>query len=94
MTQAGLVRKSAYQDSVALLALARDLRTTAGVREVAALMGTPANHDLLRQSGLLTPEAESAGPNDLVIVVDADSESHARAALARGRGSPNQRRRR
>src|SRR5438309_1124426 len=83
MTRAGLVRKSAYQDSVALLALARDLRTSAGIREVAALMGTPANHDLLRQSGLLTAEAESAGPNDLVIVVDADSESHARAALAR-----------
>ncbi len=83
MTRAGLVRKSAYQDSVALLTLARDLRTAAGVREVAALMGTPANHDLLRQSGLLTAEAESAGPNDLVIVVEADSESHARAALAR-----------
>ncbi len=83
MTRAGLVRKSAYQDSVVLLALARDLRTSAGVREVAALMGTPANHDLLRQSGLLTAEAESAGPNDLVIVVEADSESHARAALAR-----------
>ena len=83
MTQAGLVKKSAYQDSVALLALARDLRTSVGVREVAALMGTPANHDVLRQSGLLTAEAESAGPNDLVIVVEADSESLARAALAR-----------
>ena len=83
MTRAGLVRKSAYQDSVALLALARDLRASAGIREVAALMGTPANHDLLRQSGLLTAEAESAGPNDLVIVVEADSESLARAALAR-----------
>jgi FdrA protein len=83
MTQAGLVKKSAYQDSVALLALARDLRTSAGVREVAALMGTPANHDVLRQSGLLTAEAERAGPNDLVIVVEADSESLARAALAR-----------
>jgi FdrA protein len=83
MTQAGLVRKSAYQDSVALLALARDLRTSVGVREVAALMGTPANHDVLRQSGLLTAEAERAGPNDLVIVVDADSESLALAALAR-----------
>lgn len=83
MTQAGLVKKSAYQDSVALLALARDLRTSVGVREVAALMGTPANHDVLRQSGLLTAEAERAGPNDLVIVVEADSESLARAALAR-----------
>jgi FdrA protein len=83
MTRAGVVRRSAYQDSVSLLALARDLRAAAGVREVAALMGTPANHDLLRQSGLLTAEAESAGPNDLVIVVEADSESLARTALAR-----------
>ena len=82
MTQAGLVKKSAYQDSVTLLALARDLRTSAGVREVAALMGTPANHDILRWSGLLMAEAESAGPNDLVIVVEADTERLARAALA------------
>src|SRR5262249_47050751 len=49
-----LVRRSLYQDSVVLLALARELRALPGVAEAAALMATPANRDLLAQSGLLT----------------------------------------
>ncbi len=83
VTAATLVRKSSYQDSVALLAMARALRGAPGVREAAALMGTPANHDLMRQAGLLTAEAGTAGPNDLVIVVQADSDTLAHSALAR-----------
>ncbi len=83
MTAATLVRKSCYQDSVTLLAMARALRGAPGVREAAALMGTPANHDLMRQAGLLTAEAGTAGPNDLVIVVQADSDTLAHSALAR-----------
>jgi len=66
-----LVRPSFYQDSVALLALARELRARPGVAEAAALMGTPANRELLAQAGLLTVEAAAAGPNDLVVVIDA-----------------------
>ena len=66
-----LVRQSFYQDSVALLALARELRARPDVAEAAALMGTPANRELLAQAGLLTAEAAAAGPNDLVIVIDA-----------------------
>jgi FdrA protein len=66
-----LVRPSFYQDSVALLALARELRALPDVAEAAALMGTPANRELLAQAGLLTAEAAAAGPNDLVVVIDA-----------------------
>ena len=66
-----LVRPSFYQDSVALLALARELRARPDVSEAAALMGTPANRELLAQAGLLTAEAAAAGPNDLVVVIDA-----------------------
>jgi succinyl-CoA synthetase alpha subunit len=66
-----LVKPSFYQDSVALLALARELRARPDVAEAAALMGTPANRELLAQAGLLTAEAAAAGPNDLVVVIDA-----------------------
>ena len=66
-----LVRPSFYQDSVALLALARELRARPDVAEAAALMATPANRELLAQAGLLTAEAAAAGPNDLVVVIDA-----------------------
>ena len=77
-----LVKKSAYQDSVILLVLARQLRSGDAIAEAAALMGTPANRELLAQSGLFTPEAAAAGVNDLVIVIRADSAAAADAALA------------
>jgi FdrA protein len=83
MTTRTTVKRSFYQDSVALMGLARELRTGAGVREAAALMGTPANHALMADAGLLTEEARAAGPNDLVIVVQTDSPEQADAALAR-----------
>jgi FdrA protein len=77
-----VVKRSAYQDSVILLALARQLRAGDGVLEAAALMGTPANRALLEQSGLLTPEAAAASANDLVIAVRADSALAAEEALS------------
>jgi FdrA protein len=83
MTTRTALSKSFYQDSVALMELARELRAGAGVREAAALMGTPANVALMADAGLLTTEAAGAGPNDLVIVVRADSAPEAEAALAR-----------
>jgi FdrA protein len=78
-----LVKKSAYQDSVTLLVLARELRTGDGVLEAAALMGTPANKELLGEAGLLTPEADTAGVSDLVIAIRAESVAAAEAALSR-----------
>lgn len=77
-----IVKKSSYHDSVALLALARDLRSAAGVREASALMATDANKAYMAQSGLLSPEAVGAGPNDLVIVIQAASPADAERARA------------
>ena len=78
-----VVKPSAYQDSVTLLLLARQLRSGSGVLEAAALMATPSNKDLFEQSGLLTAEAANAGPNDLVVAVRAESAAAAEAALDR-----------
>ncbi len=64
-----LVRRNLYHDSVALLGLARELRACPGVTEAAALMATQANRELLARADLLTPEADAAGPADLLIVV-------------------------
>jgi FdrA protein len=76
-----VVRPSFYQDSVALLAVAQELRGLPGVREAAALMGTPANHDLLEAAGLGTPDTKAAGPGDLMLAVLAESDAAAEAAL-------------
>ncbi len=78
-----VVKKSSYHDSVALLGLARDLRSSPGVSQASALMATDANKGYMAQSGLLTPEAAAAGPNDLVIVIQAAAPADAERTRAR-----------
>lgn len=72
---------SFYQDSVVLMRLAAALRARPGIDEAAVFLGTPANHDLMAQSGLATAETRQAGPEDLVIVVEAQEQAAAQAAL-------------
>ncbi|HKI99570.1 MAG TPA: acyl-CoA synthetase FdrA [bacterium] len=86
------VWRSFYQDSVVLMRLAATLRERPGVHDVAALMGTPANHDLLTQSGLATEEAATAGPEDLMLVLSADNAASSETALEAGRAFLSQRR--
>jgi FdrA protein len=74
-------RSGAYYDSAVLMQLQRGLLTLPGVLDAGAVMGTPANLELLEQSGLLTEEAKGAGANDLLIAVRAETESAAREAL-------------
>jgi FdrA protein len=76
------IRRGAYYDSVVLMGLQRALAALPGVREAGVVMGTAANKELLAQSALLTPQAEAAAADDLVIAVDADSNDQAAAALA------------
>ncbi|MFB3818884.1 MAG: acyl-CoA synthetase FdrA [Candidatus Methylomirabilales bacterium] len=84
---------SFYQDSVVLMRAAGQVRTMPGVREAAAFMGTPANHELLERTGLATAESRAARPDDLILAVDAESESAATAALAAARALLLERRR-
>lgn len=75
------IRRGAYYDSVVLMQLQRGLLGLPGVVDAGVVMGTPANRDLLAQSGLLTEGAQAAGADDLLLVVKAEDEAAARAAL-------------
>jgi succinyl-CoA synthetase alpha subunit len=77
------VRRSGFFDSVALMRVADEARRLAGVREVAAVMGTPANRAMLAEAGMLPAEAPATEAADLLIVVDASTGEAASAALAR-----------
>ncbi|MBP1703500.1 MAG: hypothetical protein H6Q38_2607, partial [Chloroflexi bacterium] len=68
-----LVKPSEYHDSVSLMAVAQELAHLPGVIDAAVVMATEANKGILRQAGLLTPEADAASPNDLVIAVNAET---------------------
>src|SRR4029453_3809613 len=81
------VRRSSYQDSVMLMGVAVELRALPGVREAAALMGTPANHELLASAGLATQETRAAGPEDLVLAVDVETDAPGAAAPAAARAA-------
>jgi succinyl-CoA synthetase alpha subunit len=74
------VRRSFYRDSITLMRLTRDLESVAGVRRVAAMMGTPQNRALLAEAGLLAADGEAAAPADLVLAVVADDAAAAAAA--------------
>jgi FdrA protein len=61
--------------------LQRSLAALPGVLDAGVVMGTDANKDILAQSDLLTPEAQAAMADDLVIVVRAKDDASAQAAL-------------
>ncbi len=73
MTVKTLIKKSEYHDSVTLMLVARELTKFPGVIDVGVIMATEANKALLKDSGLLTPDVQSATPNDLVIAVSANN---------------------
>jgi len=70
-----LIKPSEYHDSVSLMLVARELARMGSVIDAAVVMATEANKSILKQAGLLTPEAQAASPNDLVIAVSAASEA-------------------
>jgi FdrA protein len=75
------IRSGAYYDSAVLMQLQRGLLSLSGVVDSGAVMATPANLDLLGQSGLLVETVQKAGVTDLVIVVKAESLDLAQQAL-------------
>jgi FdrA protein len=75
------IRSGAYYDSIVLMQLQRSLAQQPGIADAGVVMGTNANKEVLAQSGMLVPDAEVAGPDDLVIVVNGNDDASAQAAL-------------
>jgi len=81
MTVKSIVKPSEYHDSISLMLVARELASLEGVQDAAVVMATGANKSILAGAGLLTPEIEAAGANDLVLSVSAVDASKAGQAL-------------
>ncbi|MCZ6873196.1 MAG: hypothetical protein O7G88_06645, partial [bacterium] len=64
-----------------LMQISHALQSRPGVRQAGVMMGAVQNLELLREAGLLTPQAEQAGANDLIICVQADDLATAEATL-------------
>lgn len=70
-----VIKENTYQDSIVLMLLSNKLSGIEGVNKASVMMGTPANKDIFKSSGLATEELEQAGPNDIAIVIDTEDPS-------------------
>lgn len=77
-----IIKANSYQDSINLMLLTNAVNALEGVNKSQIMMGTDANKDIFKNSGLLTPEAEAASPSDMVIVVDTDDKAVVDQVLA------------
>ncbi|NBI05285.1 acyl-CoA synthetase FdrA [Senegalia massiliensis] len=70
----GLIKKNTYQDSVNLMVLSSKLSESDGINNVSIMMGTPANKEILENTGMYSEEFEEAGANDICIAVDTENK--------------------
>jgi len=89
---ANIIKPNLYQDSVALMQIASQLKAFAGITEASLMMGTPPNKEILAEASMLAPDGERAGPNDLIIALRGENEAVSAAAqevenLLRGKQS-------
>ncbi len=75
------VRSGVYHDSVTLMQVSQQVRTTPGVTDALIGMGTELNLGLMRDVGFDVPA--SAGPNDLVVALRGTGQDALAAGLAR-----------
>ncbi|WP_409275115.1 acyl-CoA synthetase FdrA [Neobacillus sp. SCS-31] len=76
-----IIKENSYQDSVNLMLLTNKISTMEGINKVQVMMGTPANKDIFKSSGLYTEELEKAAANDMCLVVDTDQEEKIQEVL-------------
>lgn len=69
-----IIKPNLYQDSVSLMLMSNKLSAIDGVNQLSVMMGTPANIDIFKNTGLYTPDLDQASPSDLCIVIDTDQE--------------------
>jgi FdrA protein len=77
------IRSGAYYDSAVLMQLQRSLAGLPGVQDAGVVMGTDSNKELLAHIDLLCPQAQTAKPDDLVIVVRAENDQTGLDALGK-----------
>lgn len=76
-----IIKKNNYQDSINLMLLTNEINTVEGVEQCSIMMGTDANKDIFKNTNLLTEEAKTASPSDMVIVMEAKSDQVVEQAL-------------
>lgn len=78
-----VIKKNSYYDSATLMLLTSKVAPeVGGSHNIAVMMASEMNKDLMRNSGLLADEGEAASPNDLVFAVKGEDEETVDQAIA------------
>ena len=78
-----VVRKNSYYDSATLMLVSSKVaQRVGGSKNIAVLMATEMNKELMRGAGLLNADGEAAAPNDLIFAVQTETEEEIEAAIA------------
>ena len=72
------IRRGAYYDSLVLMQLQVALTSLPGVRNAGVMMGLDTNKEVLKESGLLTPEAKAALFQNFLVGGGVSGKPHAR----------------
>jgi succinyl-CoA synthetase alpha subunit len=75
MTTRNIIKENTYLDSIMLMSISSSLKNLESVEEVSTIMGTNANKEILKNTGLLTDDGMKAGPGDLIIALRVKNES-------------------
>ena len=62
--------KGSFQDSVSLMLVSRDLSKAGDVNRVSIMMGTPANKEVFKETGMWSDALSDAGPNDICVAIE------------------------
>ena len=82
MKLTNVVKKNSYYDSATLMLVSSKVgEQIGGTKNVAVMMATDMNKDIMRASGLLDEVGAAANPNDLVFALRAQSDEEIDAAL-------------
>jgi FdrA protein len=77
-----VVRKNSYYDSATLMLLTSKIGENIGsTHNVAVMMATDLNKDLMQLSGLLNKDGKEAGSNDLIFAIKGETEEEIDKAL-------------
>ena len=77
-----VIKKNQYRDSVFLMVINERARSLLGIEEIAVMMGTDNNKDIMRKVGFSGSEIDSATANDIIICIKGKSEEMIKNALA------------
>ena len=69
-----IIKENLYLDSVFSMTDGRELKKLEGIKSATLVMGTDLNKSVLAEIGALTPEAQAATPNTLIIALETEKE--------------------